>query len=474
MKSIKKDIVRAVTIIPAVILFSLFLTIDFFLDDWVEDKFDETLTTKSNYLKSLVKVTDEGVKFDFAGEFMPEFERKHNAEYFELWVDNKPFERSDSLIDYPEEQLARKPIDIGISEIIDITLPDGRSGRAIMSHFYPQVPSHLRGSALVNAHTVFFTVSTSNESFSRVLIVLDIVFWLVFFTLILGIRYLVIAQINKGLKPLILLNEEIANLKVDETTSSLKTVTDEHIEIAPIRSEISRFIEFSQHSLKEEQRLSADIAHELKTPISEIISLSELNIQYPNDKRISDSYSEDMLSIALRMKNIVNNLMMINHSDHDVLKKHNKTIDLTTTINKIIESIQSTSESTFERVKLNSLAEHNVNLDIVSFNIILSNLLSNAYFYSPADSSIELTIEKNQKGSIQIVMANTLSNPMTEKQLSMLFNPLYQVDASRTDTSRYGLGLAIVNKLCKINNYSITAHLLEENKIKFILVLNKR
>jgi len=473
MKSIKKDIVRTVTLIPAVILFSLFLTIDIVLDDWVKNKFDETLITKSNYLKTLIEVTPDGIEFDFSGEFMPEFERKNNAEYFQLWVDNKSFERSDSLFEYPDDQLAKQKMTMGSTKIIDVTLPDGRSGRAIMSHFYPQVPNKLRETLPANVHNVFFTISTSNENFSRALMAIDIAFWLLFFTLILGIRYLVIAQIDKGLKPLILLNEEIANLKVDETTSSLKTMTDEHIEIAPIRAEIARFIEFSQHTLKEEQRLSADIAHELKTPISEIISLSELNIQYPNDKRISDSYSEDMLSIALRMKNIINNLMMINHSDNDVLKKHNKTIALTTTVNEMIESIQSSSGSTFERVKLNSVTDHKVNLDIVSFNIIISNLLSNAYFYSPADSSIELTIEKNKKGFIQIVITNTLSSPISEKQLNMLFNPLYQVDASRTDTSHYGLGLAIVNKLCKINNYSITAHLPEENKIKFLLVLNK-
>lgn len=473
MKSIKKDIVRTVTLIPAVILFSLFLTIDIVLDDWVKNKFDETLITKSNYLKTLIEVTPDGIEFDFSGEFMPEFERKNNAEYFQLWVDNKSFERSDSLFEYPDDQLAKQKMTMGSTKIIDVTLPDGRSGRAIMNHFYPQVPSKLRETLPANVHNVFFTISTSNENFSRALMAIDIAFWLLFFTLILGIRYLVIAQIDKGLKPLILLNEEIANLKVDETTSSLKTMTDEHIEIAPIRAEIARFIEFSQHTLKEEQRLSADIAHELKTPISEIISLSELNIQYPNDKRISDSYSEDMLSIALRMKNIINNLMMINHSDNDVLKKHNKTIALTTTVNEMIESIQSSSGSTFERVKLNSVTDHKVNLDIVSFNIIISNLLSNAYFYSPADSSIELTIEKNKKGFIQIVITNTLSSPISEKQLNMLFNPLYQVDASRTDTSHYGLGLAIVNKLCKINNYSITAHLPEENKIKFLLVLNK-
>jgi len=46
MKSIKKDIIRTITIIPAVILFSLFIAIDIVLDDWVHDKFDQALTTK--------------------------------------------------------------------------------------------------------------------------------------------------------------------------------------------------------------------------------------------------------------------------------------------------------------------------------------------------------------------------------------------------------------------------------------------
>jgi len=149
MKSIKKDIVRTVTLIPAVILFSLFLTIDIVLDDWVKNKFDETLITKSNYLKTLIEVTPDGIEFDFSGEFMPEFERKNNAEYFQLWVDNKSFERSDSLFEYPDDQLAKQKMTMGSTKIIDVTLPDGRSGRAIMSHFYPQVPNKLRETLLL-------------------------------------------------------------------------------------------------------------------------------------------------------------------------------------------------------------------------------------------------------------------------------------------------------------------------------------
>ncbi|TEW54692.1 HAMP domain-containing histidine kinase [Psychromonas sp. RZ22] len=474
MKSIKKDILRTITIIPAVILFIIFIAVDTILDDWVKDKFDEVLTTKSNYLKTLITVEQEGVEFDFAGEFMPEFLPHNDAQYFQLWVDEKPFERSASLEEFPEEQLAKEPIYINTSKIINVTLPDGRSGRSIMSYFHPQVPSRLRASIAPFQHTAFFTVTMSTEHFSQALIAVDIIFWLLFFILIVGIRYLVIYQVDKGLKPLLLLNEEIAYLKVDKSTSSLKKVTDEHIEIAPIRAELIRFIEFSQQTLKEEQRLSADIAHELKTPISEIISLSELSIQYPNDLRISESYSQDMLSIGQRMKHIVNNLMMLNQADGYLLKQQNEDIVLRTAINEILETVQGMHDNILSRVQISgALIDKTINLDILSFNLIISNLLNNALFYSPAQSIVHLQINKVSKGSPQITLVNELTNPISDEQLTKIFKPLYRIDSARTDNTHYGLGLTIVEKLCAINNYTINVELLEESKIKFTLLLNK-
>lgn len=474
MKSIKKDIVRSITITLAVILFSLFMAIDIVLDDWVQGKFDETLTTKSNYLKTLIKVNQDGIDFDFAGEFMTEFERGKNAQYFQLWVDDKPFERSASLALFPEEQLAKQTLAVNNVKIIDVILPDGRTGRSIMSNFHPQVPSRLRETVTAYDLTVFFTLAVSSEYFSRALIVVDITFWLLFFTLLIGMRYLVSFQIDQGLKPLSLLNKEIARLKVDKSSSSLKKLKDEHIEIAPIRAELSRFIEFSQQTLQEEQRLSADIAHELKTPISEIISLSEMSIQYPNDHRISDSYSQDMLSIAQCMERIVNNLMMLNQSDEYLLKQQNADIELLTAINEVLEALSSTETDVFERVQISNLsAKGTVNLDIISFNIIIGNLLKNALFYSPARSTISLVITSNSEGYPQITLQNDLNHPISSEQLTHLFKPLYQIDKSRTDNSHYGLGLAIAEKLCAINSYQIEVILPEPNCIKFSLLLNK-
>jgi signal transduction histidine kinase len=475
MRSIKKDIVRTTTVTIVVILFSLFLTIDIVLDDWVKNKFDETLITISNYLKTLVEVNRERVEFEFSDEFMPEFDDKKEAEYFQLWIDDKPYERSNSLNEYPEEQLAKDIMTINTTKIIDVVLPDGRSGRAIMSFFHPQVPTRLRGNVPLYQHTAFLTVTVSSEKFSQALIALDIIFWLLSLTVILAMRYLVIFQIDKGLKPLISLNKEIANLRVDKSTSSLLRVDDEHIETAPIRSGLLRFIEFSQQTLQEEQRLSADIAHELKTPIAEIISLSELHIQYPNDMRITASYDKDMLNIGQRMKSIVNNLMMLNQNDEYLLKQQNKDVTLSAAITDVLETIKVTHTDVLDRVKLKGTSINTMmNLDIISFNMIMTNLINNALFYSPMGSPIICLIDRNNTGSLQITINNQLTTPITNEQLSKLFKPLYQVDTARTDNSHYGLGLAIVEKLCKINHYQINVNRIGNNMIQFILDLNKQ
>lgn len=475
MKSIKKNIVRTSTLIPAVILFSVFITIDIVLDDWVNNKFDETLTIKSNYLKSLITVNQTGVEFDFSGEFMPEFKRKKDAQYFQLWADEKPFNSSKSLLHFPEEQLAKTPLTLNSSKIIDVILPDGRDGRAIMSYFSPQVPEQLRSTIPYYQHTVFLTVGVSREEFSQALIALDIIFWLLFITFIIGIRYLVTVQIDNGLKPLNRLNEQIANLKIDKSASSLPQEEDQYIELTAIRAELTHFIKLSQQTLKDEQRLSADIAHELKTPISEIISLSELHVKYPEDLRISESYPEDMLSIAQRMKHIVNNLMMLNQNDQFLLKQQNKKVVPQHAINELLESIQGTDADVFQRVQISdSIGEITINLDIISFNIIMVNLINNALFYSPAQSQVNLQIATSVEGYLQITIHNELKHPVSAEQLTQIFKPLYKIDKARTEDSHYGLGLAISKKLCDVNGYQINASCPNEKRIEFSLLLSNR
>ncbi|WP_413701248.1 hypothetical protein ACLKMH_06015 [Psychromonas sp. KJ10-10] len=73
MKSLTSQLSNRMTLTVTSILILVFVAIDISIDNWIDSEFDSGLMTKSNYLKTLVKETPNGIEFDFAGEFMPEF-----------------------------------------------------------------------------------------------------------------------------------------------------------------------------------------------------------------------------------------------------------------------------------------------------------------------------------------------------------------------------------------------------------------
>ena len=144
MNSIKKKLTRYLSISVSVLLVLILLATDISVDTWISQEFDKAMINKSNLLITLVSEDVNEVDFDFADEFMPEFSGKMDPEYFQLWHDNKVFERSKTLALFDVNDLPHVDTELHKSKIINITLPDGRSGRMITARFIPQVDSDIR------------------------------------------------------------------------------------------------------------------------------------------------------------------------------------------------------------------------------------------------------------------------------------------------------------------------------------------
>ena len=105
MYSIKDKLVNVLTVIIGIILLVVFLSLDFILDAWVDQQFDDALVEKSNYLKSLVEVESDEIEFEYHTGFMPQFERKDNAQYFQIWLEEDTFAKSQSLAYFDDVDL---------------------------------------------------------------------------------------------------------------------------------------------------------------------------------------------------------------------------------------------------------------------------------------------------------------------------------------------------------------------------------
>jgi signal transduction histidine kinase len=312
-------------------------------------------------------------------------------------------------------------------------------------------------------------IAAPTSELNKVLIIIDVVFILTCVLGVFGVRYLVTRIVNKGLHPLHNLNDQIKLLDITGVAQTIES--DFKVEeIEPIRNELNKFITVNQQLYSNEKRLTSDIAHELKTPIAELISLSEVAIRYPDDKRISDTYTSDVLNISQRMKTIVSNLLLLQRSSSSAMQLNAQNIMLNNLVNQIVDELTFKHPSIKARLNNEITDEFTLNVDEFSLSTILCNLIDNALFYGLPEAPTKLTAVNNST-NMSISVSNKVNKPLSDEQLTAIFDPLYQLDSSRTNNQRHGLGLSIVQSLCNLNGFTITASNTENNTLTFILTL---
>lgn len=460
--SIKRNLINSITILFGVIIFAVYLSVDLSVDGWVDKQFDRSLINKANYLKSLVKVSDNQLEFD--DTMLAEQQDDDGAHYYELWFQDKVFKRSTTLDAYPDLELLKITLPLNTTQLADVTLPNGEQGRASISYFLPESEQL----SATHEHPVYLTLMQSKDSYENMLFLIDILLIVSFFLSIFVMRYISIRIVNKGLKPLEYLNQEIKKIDLDQKQPmqipKLKQTVEE---IEPIRQELNAFIKANQVFLQNEKRLTGDIAHELKTPIAEIMSLSEVYIRYPNDERIGETYKQDMLKIAQRMKVIVDNLLLLQRTSSSLIQLDLQQIDINDLLQDVMNELAFKFNSIENRVNI-ELVSDIVLADRFSMHTILTNLLDNALFYSPNDSVVTVLL-KAQDDKLQLKVANQVIKPLSAQDQEHLLDPMYQADQSRTSSDRYGLGLSIVDNLCQLNKYKMEIDHSNPQSIEFII-----
>lgn len=442
-------------------------------------QFDDSLLTKANSLHLLLRQERRSatgkVEFDFADNAMPEFDKGGTAEYFELWTaDRKVIERSNSL---GQNDLSLPAGAAGITpQFDDVQLPDGRRARSVILSVLPirddhdeDAPRGQNGPDKAAASPHFWlAVARERGTLDGTLATIAIAATSGLAALALLFGGMIPWLIAKNLRPL----QEMAERANQIGVHSLDTrfpVTGMPDELRPICERLNDSMDRLQAAFVRERRFSADVAHELRTPIAELRLLSELAVKFPADAQSNARAFQDAHDIARQMGHIVETLLLMISGQSAPVDEVLEPTDLGAVAEQAYRAHVPVAEEKSIRWESNAGALGPVvrsNVTIV--RQLFSNLISNAVEYSPAGSLIRLKVDK--QGETTVVNLFNPTQALVESDLQHLAEPFWRKDSSRTGGRHAGLGLPLVVSYAKRLGVSVAWKLPEPGMFQVTLV----
>lgn len=223
---------------------------------------------------------------------------------------------------------------------------------------------------------------------------------------------------------------------------------------------------------KQQSNFLLSITHELKTPLASIKLYLETLIKRPNlERHQSETMIKNSINDVERLRDLVDNLLMAaqldNHKFNLVFVDANLSDLLKVTAEKYM-----TPRNLQDRFILDIEPGIMARVDAFAMEMVLNNLLSNAFKYSPADKPVGIVL-KTEGQQIRIRIIDEGKGISAEDKKS-LFDKFYRAEDENVRKSKgTGLGLFIVKTLVNLHGGSVVVTDNVPSGVIFELTLQK-
>ncbi len=442
MKSIRTYLLTRLLGGAALVLAAAGLSVSLVVTRVLEAQFDDNLSNRVQAFVSILFQSEGQVAFEYSDELMPEYVRAEQPAYFEIqFEDGRPLERSKSL---RGGNLAVPAAVTRAPAHWTAPLPDGRSGRYVaqlveLHHVYPE-----EGPNRPKAEVVRVVVAEGREGLVRAEIAV-VATGLAGSAALLGLlAVLAWVAVRRGLEPARRMAAALEAIRVERLPRSLG-VEDLPEELRSVAETTDDLIRRVDTALERERRTTADIAHELRTPISEVLTEAEVALRDRRDAEGARRALRSIRDVASRMGRSVFTLLQLARIEMGAETVAREAVDLPRLVHEILGSHGSVVRERGLRLELPSDDAGAVEGDREILRIVVSNLLGNALAYAPQGGRIVCALQRLGAGW-RLVVENEAPD-LRPADLRVLTEPFWRKDSARTDRNRSGLGLALSRAL---------------------------
>ncbi len=258
---------------------------------------------------------------------------------------------------------------------------------------------------------------------------------------------------RRGLHPLRVMKERALNV-TGQRLDQRMPVEAVPVEFADLAQSLNTMLARLQSDFARLQEFSSDLAHELRTPINNLLTQTQVSL---TQKRDVATYQDILASNAeefQRLGRMVSDMLLLAKTEHGIDSINLEPVSLDHEVRDLMDFYDAVADE--KRMRMTLTGQTIVSGDRLMLRRAISNLMSNAIRYSPEGAEVLISL-RDEPGHQSLCVSNEGATIAAE-HLPRLFDRFYRVDKSRShpESEGTGLGLSITRAIMVAHGGSVS------------------
>jgi len=258
---------------------------------------------------------------------------------------------------------------------------------------------------------------------------------------------------KRSLAPVDMLSKHARELSPQNLSARLPN-TELPDELAGLVLSFNGALERLEESYNKLSTFNSDVAHELRTPLGNLIGQTEVALSRPRSAAELEEVMQSNLEELERLRTIINEMLFLSRADHGEIATNLKPASLAQIVRETAEFLEVVFEEGSR--KLNISGDAPVLAEAALLKRAVTNLLTNAVQHGTPQTDIN--VEISVRGNEAVLSVQNSGPDIPEHDLNNIFNRFYRVSKERKNSvNNHGLGLAIVRAVANMHGGEVFA-----------------
>ncbi|WP_406868395.1 heavy metal sensor histidine kinase [Paraburkholderia fungorum] len=252
---------------------------------------------------------------------------------------------------------------------------------------------------------------------------------------------------KQGLSPVKTIGQRISRIEAHNLGERLD-IGCGPVELHDIAGPVNRMLDRLQRAFAQLSQFSSDLAHDMRTPLANMISASEITLSRERSTEEYEALIDSNIEECQRLQRMIETMLFLARADHSKELLRLGVLDCHEEFARLTSYFEGVAENNGVHFAIDGAIR--VRADPSMLRRALSNLVSNALAHADAESEIALRAYRSDE-YVAVEVTNT-GQTIPPEHIDKIFDRFYRVNSARQGSAKnMGLGLAIVRSIMELH-----------------------